>query len=141
MSEIRKYGVQSQKKIKKIPTKKELEHQYAHDHEIVEGKFTYNDIPGGKCTFYYRKWKQDPIEEFTLEDGNIYRIPRCVAVHLNEDCWYPVHENMITPDGTPSKRIGRKVKYCSFNSLEFNTKNDFKEVNDQILTVENEIIK
>lgn len=104
---------------KKIVTKKDKELQKEKDKEIVSGIFHFDEVPGGELTFVFRKYKGEPIEKYTLKDGQTYRLPLGVAKHLNNNCWYPVHQHLQDEEGKPSVTIGRKVKRCSFQSLDY----------------------
>lgn len=117
--------------------KKELKRQRDIDRQKVKGIFRFHEIPNGTMTFPFRKWEGDPIEKYTLEDGKIYELPLGVAKHLNKNCWYPVNAHALGEDDKPSIRIGKKVRRCSFQSLEFVDELDFDEVDDSIVTVEN----
>lgn len=89
------------------------------DREPVTGVFRYYEIPGARFTFMYRKHPGEPIEKYDFMDGETYTIPRGVAEHLNQNCWYPEHEYLQNEDGTPATRIGRKVPRVGFQSLDF----------------------
>ena len=116
--------------------KKQLKRQRDIDRQKVKGIFRFHEVPNGIMKFVFRKWDGDPIENYTLEDGKIYELPLGVAKHLNQNCWYPVNAYALGEDDKPSKRIGKKVRRCSFQSLEFVDEEDFGEVDDSIVTVE-----
>lgn len=99
--------------------KKKLKYQYDRDHEIVTGLFRNYEVPGGSLSFSYKKWKKDPVEKYTMIDGEKYKIPRMIAEHLNTNIAYPVHEFNMSTQGAPSMRVGRMVRRCGFQSLEF----------------------
>lgn len=108
------------------------------DREMVKGKFIFHEVPGGTLSFSFRKWKEDPVEKFTLVDGEIYSLPLGVAKHLNKNCWYPVHAHLRDESGNVSQKIGQKVRRCSFQSLEFVDIDDLTpEGSEGIITVEN----
>ena len=115
---------------KKIETKKKLtqEEMRLKDRQIVRGIFKYHEVPGGMLAFPFKKWKHDPVEKFELHDGQIYNLPRGVAMHLNENCWYPDYTyvqgendmrgaNMF--ENGMRMQMTKKVRRCSFSSLEF----------------------
>lgn len=110
----------SQLHIDKVEPKKKpsLKQQQQEDRKMVRGKFVFHECPGGTMMFSFRKYKEDPVENFSLTDGQIYTVPLGVAKHLNTNCWYPKHEFTQT-EGTPIPIIGKKVRRCSFQSLEF----------------------
>jgi len=89
------------------------------DREKVKGIFRFHEVPGGTMSFVYRAYKQDPVERYDMLDGEVYTIPLGVAKHLNKNVWYPINAHQVDEAGNPSKIIGRKVKRCSFQSLEF----------------------
>lgn len=87
--------------------------------EKVKGIFRFYEVPGGTMKFVYKEFKEDPIEFFTLTDGEIYELPLGVAKHLNKNCWYPKHAHILDADGKPRVDVGKKIRRCSFQSLEF----------------------
>lgn len=107
---------------KKDPvTSKELKMQRDKDREPVRGIFRFHEVPGGTMSFVFKKYKGDHVEKFTLVDGQVYTIPLGVAKHLNKNCWYPVHDYQMDENGkfTREYRVSKKVRRCSFQSLEF----------------------
>ena len=97
----------------------ELKKYRERDNKIVKGIFRCFEPRGGSMTFCYKKYKWDPVRNYTLVDGDTYDLPLMVAKHLNKNCWYPKHTHVMDGDGNPSVEIGKKVKRCSFESLEF----------------------
>jgi hypothetical protein len=89
------------------------------DREMVRGKFIFHEVPGGLMSFVFKKWKEDPVERYDLWDGEIYTIPLGVAVHLNKNCFIPIHSFQTDENGKSVAKIGQKVRRCSFQSLEF----------------------
>ena len=110
--------------------------QREKDREMVRGIFDFKEVPGGQMQFCYKYYDGDEVETYTLVDGETYTIPRGVARHLNNNCWYPVHHFAVDGDGKPIAKIGQKVRRCSFNSLEFLDDDDVRSSNKQIATVE-----
>ena len=107
---------------KPVPSsRKEREDEYAKDHEVVRGIFRFHEVPGGTMSFVYKKYKGDEVLFYTLNDGQICSLPLMVAKHLNKNCWYPVHDYELDEQGkfTNKYRIQKKVRRCSFQSLEF----------------------
>lgn len=120
-------------------TKKEkpnLKYLQEKDREIVRGKFIFHEVPGGTMSFTFKKWKEDPLENFTLVDGQIYSIPLGVAKHLNKNLAYPVHSYAQNEHGVPVAKIGQMVRRCSFQSLEFVDIDDLTPVGSGVITVE-----
>lgn len=107
------------------PSKKispeEREKMKKRDHKMVKGTFRCFEPRGGSYTFPYRKWEGEQVCQYTMLDGEVYEVPRMVANHLNDDCWYPVHAHTLDANGSPHVQIGKKVQRCSFESLEFMT--------------------
>ena len=100
-------------------TKGSLQYQRDKDREKVRGIFRFHEVPGGTMSFSFKKYKGDPVERYDLIDGMTYSIPLGVAKHLNTNVWYPVHAYTINEAGTAAMGVGRKVRRCSFQSLEF----------------------
>jgi len=115
--------------------KKNLRYQRDKDREKVRGIFRFHEVPGGSMNFVYKAYKEDPIERYDFVDGQVYTIPLGVAKHLNKNCWYPEHQYLQDEDGKVSARVGKKVRRCSFQSLEFVDINELKPEED-IVTVE-----
>lgn len=108
------------------------------DREKVKGKFLFHEVPGGTMKFSFKAYREDPVETFTLVDGEIYSLPLGVAKHLNKNCWYPEHSYMTNEDGKSIAKIGKKVRRCSFQSLEFVDIEEMTPVGDtDLVTVEN----
>lgn len=108
------------------PTKKEKDEEYSRDHQMVRGIFRFHEVPGGVMTFVYKKYKGDEVLYYTLNDGQVYSLPLMVAKHLNKNCWYPVHAHETDDQGrfNNTYRIEKKVRRCSFQSLEFVDEDD-----------------
>lgn len=109
------------------------------DREIVKGVFKYYEVPGGVMEFCFKKYKEDPIEKFTLYDNQVYSIPLGVARHINNNTWYPVHEYGRNEDGSPMQRIGQKIRRMAFQSLEFMDTEGMGDNISKIVTVEHVI--
>ncbi len=128
------------KNIEKTEPKKKLtlEEQRLKDREPKRGIFKYHEVPGGVLRFPFKKYKQDPVEQFELFDGQIYTLPLGVAKHLNENCWYPDYSFV---QGDPSMKTGssyidgnnmqvvNKIRRTSFSSLEFMGDDDMTQSN------------
>src|SRR5579885_257940 len=125
---------------------KKVNHKYNRDkdRELVTGKFIFHEVPGGAMSFVYRAHKEDPVERYDFIDGQIYKIPLGVAKHLNKNLWYPEYEYVKGEqfsggynhmNGT-GMRVGKKVRRCSFQSLEFVDVDDLTPTGSPVLTVE-----
>jgi len=89
------------------------------EREMVRGIFRFHEVPGGHMEFVFKKYKQDPLEKFSMRDGEAYTIPLGVARHLNTNCSYPTYNYRQDEAGRPIVSIAEKVRRCSFQSLEF----------------------
>jgi hypothetical protein len=122
----------------KVTEKPKPNHKYNRDkdREKVRGKFIFHEVPGGTMQCSTRFYKEDPVENWTFVDGQIYSIPLGVAKHLNKNCWYPEYEFAKNEDMQNVQRIGRKTRRCSFQSLEFVDIEDLTPT-PELYTVEN----
>lgn len=103
----------------KTAAKQNLRYQREKDREIVKGIFRFHEVPGGQMEFVFKKYKEDPLEKFSLVDGQVYSLPLGVAKHLNTNCWYPSYNYKNDEQGRPITTVSEKVRRCSFQSLEF----------------------
>lgn len=87
--------------------------------EIVRGIFRFHECPGGVMSFNFKEFKEDEVETYSFEDGKVYSIPLGVAKHLNKNLWYPEYEHFKDEQTQNLMRISKKVRRCSFQSLEF----------------------
>lgn len=127
-------GNKNNPKMSRDDAKKFLERQRSEENEMVKGIFKFYEVPGGQLSFAYRKHKGEPVENYTMVDGQVYTIPLGVARHLNNNGWYPVHSYTKSDDGeAPAVRIGQKVHRFGFQSLDFV---DVSEMQADIVTVE-----
>lgn len=108
-------------------TNEEMKKMREKDHKMVKGRFLCFEPRGGSMTFSFKKYKGDPLLKYTMVDNEVYEVPLMVAKHLNNDCWYPVHSHVLDANGKPSVQVGKKVKRCSFESLEFNIEEEENE--------------
>lgn len=99
--------------------KKSLAYKHDRDREIVRGIFRFHEVPGGFMEFVYKAYKNDPVEKYSMWDGEVYSVPRGVAYHLNNNCWYPIHQHTRDDNGKHAATVGSRVRRCSFQSLEF----------------------
>jgi len=110
----------------KTTKKQNLRLKRDRDREMVTGKFMNHETPGGSTSFCYRKYREDNLERYTFEDGQTYRVPRGVALHIANGCWYPVHSYKQNERGRPSQEIGTKKKRFSFIPLDFIIDDEFE---------------
>lgn len=106
------------------------------DREMVKGIFRFHECPGGTMSFVFKVYKEDPVERYDFNDGDVYTVPLGVARHLNKNLWYPVHAYAMDENNKASMKIGQKVRRCSFQSLEFVDIEDLSSVGNSIITVE-----
>ena len=120
-----------------------IKYQHDKDREPVKGIFKYYEVPGGCLEFNYRAYKEDPIEFFSLIDGQVYTLPLGIAKHLNKSGWYPEYEyfqsdkttaRAFSPEGHVM-RVAKKVRRYGFQSLEFVDIDDLSEVGSGIAEV------
>ena len=109
-----------------IISKSTIAQQRERDAELVKGRFSFLECPGGTLKFSYKKYKGDKLVSYSLKDGEFYKIPKGVAKHLATSGSYPVHEYATDENGKPIIRIGRKKKRYNFESLEFFDERDLK---------------
>jgi len=104
----------------KKPTKFNYEPQRKKEAELVKGKFKFYEVPGGSIQFSYGPiYKGDKTLNLTLVDGQIYTVPRGVARHLNNNCWYPEYDYIKGEDVRTNYAVKNKVHRTGFQSLEF----------------------
>lgn len=89
------------------------------DSVMVRGRFVYDEVPGGQLVFRYRRYAGIPVKFYSLQDGQVYSIPRGVATHLATTGRYKVNEHATDENGKPTLRVSRMKKRYSFESLEF----------------------
>lgn len=117
--------------------KPNLKYMREKDREMVKGIFRFHEVPNGTVSFSFKAYKEDPVENYTFVDGEIYSIPLGVAKHLNKNCSYPVHAFAQDAEGKNVVKVGHKVQRMSFQSLEFvDMDDDFAPSN--LVTVEKE---
>lgn len=129
--EIRKI---EKKKLTKEQIDKQIKNWKARDSELVTGIFKFLENRGGTLEFRYKMYDGDDFIHYVLTDGERYQIPRGVARHLNNNCYYKEYKHMnnelgnngvrqANPDGrfrnAGSMQVMNKVHRTSFQSLEF----------------------
>lgn len=112
----------------KKPTEKEMKWEADRDLEIVTGVFKFHENPGEVMKFYFRGHPGQEIEKYELKDGEVVKIPLCVARHLNKNCWVPVDQYALDKNGLPTTEVGKKVRRCSFYALNYVDMDDLSEV-------------
>lgn len=110
---------------KKKTVAQNLKYMRDKDREMVKGIFRFHEVPGGCLSFVFKGYKHDEVERYDMVDGQVYTVPLGVAKHLNKNLWYPEYSyvksegvyNGFGPNQT--MRATKKVRRCSFQSLEF----------------------
>lgn len=140
---MNKPEVTRSKEMPKKFTREELARQVKklrdRDSEMVEGIFKNLENPAtgasrGAVSFGYKAYPGEEYTFYELIDGERYRIPRGVARHLNNNCYYKQYQPLsgdfgkagiqagVNPDGrlnTKEYQIAKKVHRYQFVSLEF----------------------
>lgn len=128
----------SNPKITREELAKQIRRMRDRDAELVVGIFKNLENPataGGKgsVSFGYKIYPGDEYTFYELWDGERYTLPRGVARHLNNGCFYREYQQMpnelgnqgvrgAMPDGklvTQSMQMSRKIHRYAFNSLEY----------------------
>lgn len=86
----------------KLQLKKDNARKYEYDTELVKGRFRNLESIGKKQKFSIKLFAgQDPYK-ITLNDGEVYEIPRMLARLINKECYYwRYRENSNQNFGTP----------------------------------------
>lgn len=120
-------------KIDKADLKKDLQRMRARDAELVVGIFKNMENPGASLRFGYHRYADDPYETYDLMDGETYQLPRGVARHLNNNCFYKEYRHLQGESGQTGVRAAyndgiqnaermhesRKVHRFAFHSLDY----------------------
>lgn len=111
--------------------------QSEKDHQMIKGKFTFKEVPGGTLCFSFFKYKGDNILRYELKDGEIYTLPYMVAKHLAMNVYNEVFQNQVDADGRPIQVATSKVHRTGFERIDFD---DDSFIPSNIITVENKLI-
>ena len=114
--------------IKRKLTPEQVEFMRQRDREMVRGIFRFFEVPGGNMSFSYRKYKGDQVESFSMNDGEIYTVPRGVASHLSNNCWYPESAHKMDEFGRIVAQVNKKKRRCSFEPLDFMDEASLREL-------------
>ena len=96
-----------------------LYRKWKEDSKKVRGVFRCREPLGGSVTFCYREYKWDPVQWFTMNDGEIYEIPLGVAKHLNQRCNEEKHSFLVDHQGNPILNKNNKRSRMNFESTQF----------------------
>ena len=86
---------------------------------MVKGKFILHECPNGEQGFTFRKYKNEPLKNYTFKDGETYEIPLSVARHLNNNVAYPSYKYKNDEAGRPVTSVSEMIRRTSFQSLDF----------------------
>lgn len=117
---------------------KQIQKMRDRDAEMVSGIFKNLENPGsgssrGTLVFSYCAYPNDENVIYELVDGERYTLPRGVARHLNNNCFYKEYQQMPAGHGmdgirgaahdgrlaTANYQMGKKIHRYAFHSLEF----------------------
>lgn len=117
---------------------RKIENMRARDEEMVTGVFKNLENPAsagsrGMLQFTYMAYPGQEYQDYELYDGERYTLPRGVARHLNNNCYYREYQHIKgefgdsgmrqgAPDGklsTKEMQASRKVHRYAFHSMDF----------------------
>src|SRR5258706_6122791 len=96
-----------------------LKKKYERDHQMIKGRFTFKEVPGGTLVFSHRIYKDDKTLKYELKDGEIYTLPYMVAKHLATNVYNEVYQNQVDKDGKPIQVATSKVHRTGFERIDF----------------------
>ncbi len=111
--------------------------QSEKDHQMIKGRFTFKEVPGGTLCFSFLKYKGDNVLRYELKDGETYTLPYMVAKHLATNVYNEVYQNQVDPDGRPIQVATSKIHRTGFERIDFD---DESFIPSNIITVENKLI-
>lgn len=137
--EVSRKGQEAPKKNTREELSRQIRKMRDRDNEMVTGIFKNLENPGGggskgSVLFVYKAYPEDELSSYELWDGERYTLPRGVARHLNNNCYYREYAHLEGEKGTTGIRGGaptdgrlrasqmqssRKVHRYAFTSLEF----------------------
>lgn len=126
-------------KIRREDLAKQIEKMRDRDSELVTGIFKNLENPSryggrGSVIFSYKIYPGQDTEIYELWDGERYTLPRGVARHLNNNCYYKEHQHLPGQSGEQGMRqayshdgrlkkdpneIIKKIHRYAFHSLEY----------------------
>lgn len=132
------------KKISREEARKKIAEMRERDEEMVTGIFKNLENPAknggrGMVQFGYKKYPGQDYTFYELWDGEKYTLPRMVARHLNNECFYREYQHLpgefgeqgvrhanpsTGPDGSGrmvvyTKQASKKIHRYAFHSLEY----------------------
>lgn len=129
----------SSRKLSREELSKQIKKMRDRDAEIVSGVFKNLENPAtnggrGSVVFSYKAYPGDENAVYELWDGERYQLPRGVARHLNNNCFYREYQHLPGEFGQQGVRTGhnadgrvqtqnfqtaKKVHRYAFHSLEY----------------------
>ena len=100
MAEIK----QEERKMTKVELAKKIDAMKERDQELVTGIFRYIEKPRQTLRFRFKKYPGEEFVQYEMKDGERYRIPRSVARHLNQNCYYVEYNHL---DGKFANAVGQ----------------------------------
>lgn len=129
------------KKVTREDLSKQIKKMRDRDAELVSGIFKNLENPSsnggrGSVVFSYKYYPNDENVVYELYDGERYTLPRGVARHLNNNCYYrqyqqlsgefgeagvPVQQGIDTSgrQRTNTMQMAKKIHRYAFHSLEY----------------------
>jgi hypothetical protein len=98
---------------------------YDRDHQMVKGKFSFLEVPGGELRFTYMKYEGDPVLRYKWRDGDIVEVPYMVAKHIDQDVKVPMHGHQMDEFGKTIVNVSRWIHRTAFKRLDFLDDEDF----------------
>lgn len=94
-----------------------------HDNQMVRGRFSYRENPGGLFKFAAKFGKGFTLFREKFKDGHEYTIPLGVAKYLNQKCKYPRLVPALDEKGReiPNTSVEIMVPRVEFSIYEFIT--------------------
>lgn len=126
-------------KVTREELSKQIKKMRDRDSEMVTGIFKNLENPAtnggrGSVVFSYKYYPGDPNTIYELCDGERYTLPRGVARHLNNNCYYREYQHLpgerglegirgaVSSDGrlkTNTLQMAKKIHRYAFHSLEY----------------------
>lgn len=140
--------VSAPKQDKSLSNRDRLQKFIEEERKLVKGRFRCYETPGSRQKIQQRKYKELPMFDKWMTDGEVYEVPLWVARWLNgidvtahaingqvNSCSYPIHgfkmqhaddlrsgQEALTEGGitiVPKENIVKRERRYGFESLEF----------------------
>lgn len=131
------------RRLSKEELKKKIEAMREADSQMVTGMFVNKENPGTSLSFRIKLYPGDDFLEYWLIDGERYSLPRGVAKHLTNGCYFKEYKHMKGQFGDDGIRVGgadgrlkphevmyaqKKVHRFNFQGLEWLDDPEMKQV-------------